>query len=179
MKRSLLLGLGLFILCAAVLPIFVLSRPIIDPPSGPYPGDEIYAYQYKSILGIKSGGSITDTYVIDNVHLRWTCFWSWTPWTFFTFSGQVRLYFPTYRATQLIIRFYAGRGWISDGITRIDVKYTDGTVKYFNDVDDGTHTFTLTSSKYVKYVDIQYWEQQSIFGGDRYIGVDKIAIIMA
>ena len=76
MKRSLLLGLGLFILCAAVLPIFVLSRPIIDPPSGPYPGDEIYAYQYKSILGIKSGGSITDTYVIDNVHLRWTCFWS-------------------------------------------------------------------------------------------------------
>jgi len=41
-------------------------------PPPPLP-NERYAHSYQTILGLKSGGSLADTYVIDDVGLEWTC----------------------------------------------------------------------------------------------------------
>jgi len=146
----------------------------IIPPGG---GGGNYAYKYKTILGLKSGGSISDTYTINDIHLRWTC--AWLYFGGFNFGGEINLYFAQVYAKQLQLRFAAGRGWMDDGSSRVSVKYTDGTkVILANDPDDGYHTFPLNQNKRINYVIIEYGEFGTGIPGDRYIWVDYIKIII-
>ena len=176
-KKKLILVISVFILCS----VFVSTTGLAafdpgDGGGGPRPGDEIYSYKYKTLCGVHSGGSISDTRVLDDINCRWTCAWFW--WLTWSFFGEVRLYFPYFTATELIIRYACGRGWMSSGTNRIIVYYYEGGDSTFI-VENGYHELNLDSSKRVKYIDIGYMELGSAIAGDRYIWVDKIAIIKA
>ena len=91
-KQKLILVISIFILCS----VFVSTTGFAafdpgDGGGGPSPGDEIYSYKYKTLCGVHSGGSISDTRVLDDINCRWTCAWFW--WLTFSFFGEVSFKF--------------------------------------------------------------------------------------